>query len=134
MVYDSARNVTVLFGGKDWADTGFVYYGDTWEWDGTNWTQRSPLAGPSERSEHAMAYDGAREVSVLFAGSRAAEEYNDTWEWDGVDWVQQTPSMSPTERYNHAMAFDSAREVVVFFGGQRDGGYLTGDTWEYGVW
>ena len=33
--YDAARVVTVLFGGH--AATGPL--GDTWEWDGTNWTQ-----------------------------------------------------------------------------------------------
>ena len=35
MAYDAARGVTVLFGGYDGAN----YLGDTWEWNGTSWTQ-----------------------------------------------------------------------------------------------
>ncbi len=36
MAYDSARGVTVLFGGG--TDHGLS--GQTWEWDGTQWTLR----------------------------------------------------------------------------------------------
>src|SRR5215510_1708725 len=54
--YDSARGVTVLFGGYGDGPWG----GDeTWEWDGNAWTQRV-VSGPSRRSWHAMAYDSAR--------------------------------------------------------------------------
>ena len=36
MAYDSARNRTVLFGGGDFSSN---LRGDTWEWDGKNWTE-----------------------------------------------------------------------------------------------
>ena len=39
MAFDSARKVTVLFGGGS-------YNGDTWEWNGSAWTQRV-VSGPS---------------------------------------------------------------------------------------
>src|SRR5882672_3746761 len=39
MAYDLARRKIVLFGGNSLAN-GTV--GDTWEWDGTTWTQISP--------------------------------------------------------------------------------------------
>src|SRR5262249_46735064 len=38
MAYDPGRHVTVLFGGSNLAGTFFT---DTWEWDGTTWTQRA---------------------------------------------------------------------------------------------
>ena len=41
MVYDSDRNVTVLFGGI----ANSICLNDTWEWDGTVWTQVSDLKG-----------------------------------------------------------------------------------------
>ena len=62
MAYDASRGVTVLFGGY----TGFSN-GETWEWNGTTWTQRM-VSGPSPRYSHAMAYDASRGVTVLFGG------------------------------------------------------------------
>ena len=42
MTYDSTRGVTVLFGGSV---DGAVYLNDTWEWDGTAWTQWTQTEG-----------------------------------------------------------------------------------------
>ena len=55
--------------------------GDTWEWDGTAWTQRSPASAPSPQQGHAMAYDAARGRVVLFGGHDSFRR-GDTWEWD----------------------------------------------------
>ena len=68
MVYDSARQVVVLFGGIDLSRV--VGLNDTWEYDGTTWTQRTPATAPSARYGHAMAYDSTRQVTVLFGGER----------------------------------------------------------------
>ena len=38
MAYDSDRHVTVLFGGQTNNSSGIPVTGDTWEFDGTNWT------------------------------------------------------------------------------------------------
>src|SRR5438067_2330681 len=64
MAFDSARGMTVLFGGFD----GNVLYDETWEWDGTSWAKRIPITMPSPRNLHAMAYDIAHAVTVLFGG------------------------------------------------------------------
>jgi len=77
MAYDSARGVTVLFGGA--RGTG-SYLGDTWEWDGTTWTPRS-LTGPSPRDSHMLSYDSARGVTMLFGGSAISDLKGDTWEF-----------------------------------------------------
>src|SRR5258708_2980545 len=64
MAYDSQRARTVLFAGADFS----ANMGDTWEWDGSNWTQQSPPSSPVSRSQHAMAYDSQRSRVVLFGG------------------------------------------------------------------
>jgi len=140
MAYDSARGVTVLFGG---AGVGGVLMGDTWEWNGTTrtWTQRSS-SGPPVRDYHAMVYDSARRVTVLFGGNGASGYLADTWEWNGTTgtWTQRSSS-GPSARHAHAMAYDTARRVTVLFGGDGYAGgnlqYL-GDTWEWngtaGTW
>ena len=71
MAYDSARGRVVLFGGDDGN-----YDDETWEWDGSVWTQRI-IAGPSPRYFHAMAYDSGRARLVLFGG----RDLGDTWEY-----------------------------------------------------
>jgi hypothetical protein len=126
MVYDSARNVSILFGGRS---VGLLL-GDTWQWDGTDWTQLSE-SGPSPRAASAMAFDSARNRTVLFAGgSKENPCLSDTWEFDGENWTQQQDT-GPLPRAAHAMAFDSVSNRVILFGGidlNNDG---LGDTWAW---
>ena len=75
MTFDSRRNVVVLFGGTN-GSSGDL--GDTWEWDGFNWTQRA-TDGPSPRRLHAMAYDSTRGVVVMFGGTPSSgQPFGDT--------------------------------------------------------
>lgn len=126
MAYDSARGVTVLFGG------GFGSgWSDTWEYDGTDWGERHPTTAPPPRRDFDMAYDSRRGVVVLFGGwLGTGTELDDTWEWDGTNWAQRTSAVHPTPRADHAMAFDDGRGVVVLFGGANGSGTLD-DTWEW---
>lgn len=129
LAYDSTRNRTVLFGGSVGSRFSTAV-GDTWEWDGENWTQMADV-GPSARQEHSMAFDSQRNQTVLFGGSsgRANAFNSDTWAWDGSNWTQLADS-GPQGRNSHALAYDSARSVTVLFGGVGSAGLL-GDTWEW---
>ncbi|HXI03308.1 MAG TPA: kelch repeat-containing protein [Candidatus Saccharimonadales bacterium] len=127
VVFDTARDRLILFGGG--ACSLPVSYGDTWEWDGTQWSERTPATGPPDRWNPALAYDSLRGVTVMYAGSNAARFYGDTWEWDGTQWTQRTPSTTPGYRSRHAMAYDSVRGITVMFGGEY--GALLDDTWEW---
>lgn len=127
MAYDRVRNVVVLFGG--WGESGGGYLADTWEWDGTNWLQRTPSQTPPKRSGHAMAYDGACHCVLLFGG-RDPVPLSDTWQWSGVTWTRRTPSVSPSPRYRHALAYDDSLMRVLLFGGN-DGITTLADTWEW---
>src|SRR5262245_51651299 len=84
MVYDSARGVTLLFGGRSQSSGSYYGLDETWEWDGVNWMQRMPQTRPWGRYGHAMAYDSDRGVTVLFGGSDFGSPLGDTWEWDGT--------------------------------------------------
>jgi hypothetical protein len=127
MAYDSARGVTVLFGGS----TGTVAKRETWEWDGSAWTRRS-TAGPPPLFLTAMAYDSARGVTVLFGGRPGTGGRNgETWEWDGSTWTLRATT-GPAPRETHAMAYDSARGVTVLFGGNTTStSAVNNDTWEW---
>lgn len=95
------------------------------------WTQRMPAAMPSSRDVHAMAYDTARGVTVLFGGIAAGGINGETWEWNGTIWTKRTSVASPPARFSHTMSYDSARGVTVLFGGNFGGGSFTDDTWEW---
>lgn len=125
MAYDSARGVTVSFGGFDGDQQTGQLLGDTWEFDGDRW-RAVASGGPSARLGAAMAYDARRGVCVLFGGNDGAYR-NDTWEWDGATW-RNVASAGPGVRGRHALAYDVARGVTVLFGGMPRGG---DETWEW---
>jgi hypothetical protein len=64
MAYDAARREVVLFGGYD-SDDATRDRNDTWVWDGTNWTQKTPVNRPPGYQCPVMVYDAAREQVVL---------------------------------------------------------------------
>lgn len=131
VAFDFSRGKLVLFGGSTGTNTGHL--NDTWEWDGTNWSQASPLTSPSPRNDHAMVYDEARGKVLLFGGHDTAQVFGETWQWDGSNWTQLTPLTVPTVRRDFTMVFDRLRQKVVMFGGfQGQGlGVPLNDTWEW---
>jgi hypothetical protein len=121
MAYDEARGVTVAVG----ASMATV---ETWEFDGTNWTQASPEhAPPPLPAYHAMTYDTDRARVVLTSSNGAA---TDVWEWDGADWTQHTAATSPAVDRDYAIAYDGRSGLLVLHGGI-EGTTLLGATW---VW
>lgn len=131
MAYDPVRQRTVLYGGNT-TGTGVGFLGDTWEWDGNNWTKLSPFNSPPLRRDHALVYDAARGRVVLFGGNNTGfNPTNDTWEWNGNNWTQRSPATVPPARSQHKMAYDAVRGRIVLFGGQTLTGSYLGDTWEW---
>ena len=95
------------------------------------WTLASE-DGPSPRAYPAVAFDAARNVTLVFGGSDAnapGAPLGDTWVWDGATWMDVSTNGSPSPRYVSALAYDQEHEVTVLFGGW-DGAYRN-DTW---VW
>ena len=128
LAYDAARGVTVMFGG------GVPAQAETWTWNGTSWTQRSPAHVPPVRFGASLAYDEVRQVAVLFGGFvPSGLDTADLWEWDGTDWTQRTWAGSgPSARGAHRMVFDPARGVTVLYGGYSTPSLSTlSDTWTW---
>jgi hypothetical protein len=127
LAYDAARRTVVLYGGRA---TSGAALGDTWEWDGEDWTDRTPRMGPapSARAGHTLSYDTTRQRVVLFGGQTSAVALNDTWEWDGTSWTKLLPAPEPAPRHHHAMIYDTARRTLVMFAGH-DNKTERGDTW-----
>lgn len=128
MAYDEARDVTILFGGQIGGQSGYTLGGDTWKWNGVQWSLAAE-SGPSPRSHHEIVFDSVRNVIVLFGGKAGGGVFGDTWEWNGLEWILVSTE-GPSRRAHHAMAFDSARGVTILHGGD-DGAQSFGDTWEW---
>jgi hypothetical protein len=120
MAFDGTTSQVVLFGGF----FGQNALGDTWTWDGVNWTQQHPTTSPPARSYASMAYDANNHQLVLFGGSTTA----DTWTWDGSNWTQLSPATSPPARDNASFAYDGAK--LLLFGGSSGTGVVN-DTWSW---
>lgn len=129
--YDILRNRLVVFGGIAPGGGGL---GDTWEWDGSNWSQKFPANSPSPRCNGAMAYGLGR--VVLFGGtidgSGGGARYNDTWAWNGINWTQAATT-GPSARFGATMAFDSIASDIKLFGGNTSGpsGGEQNDLWRW---
>lgn len=124
MAYDSARGRLVMFGGR----AGSNVLDGHFEYDGTNWIEKTMQPKPPPRYGAAMVFDPVRNRIVLFGGA-AATLRGDTWEYDGATWTQATPAQAPAARLWPAMAWDTTRSRAVLFGGYVGGERF--DTWEY---
>ena len=131
--YDEANDRTILFGGMR---SDLSLSGETWAWDGADWTLLTPAMSPSARFVHGMVYDSGRGVVVLFGGlpdAFSTSGLSDTWEWDGTNWSDAAPAASPPGRgVGGNLAYDRDRAVTVLYGGgSQPGATVYDDTWEY---
>ena len=136
MAYDAARGNIVLFGGTNSTHSNVL--ADTWTWNGTTWTQKSPATSPPAREFFALAYDAATSNVVLFGGDNAnsftgTSNFSDTWTWNGTNWTLQSPANSPAARISPSMMYDPVPGNLVLYGGiaSSSGGTIYSDTW---VW
>ncbi len=120
LVYDSARDRLVLFGGDDDED-------DLWERDGDGrvWTlvcgTGTSCSGPPAGEAHRLVYDSVRGKVVLLEG-----EAQGVWEWDGghhtwekVCGAGTVCQGGPSGASSTAVAFDASRGRLVVIGYER---------------
>jgi hypothetical protein len=131
--WDSARSRYVLFGGRVISGTGSADVGDTWEFDGTSWTQLSPALSPSPRRWSAMCYDPTLGKCVLFGGSlNGSTFYGDTWTWDGTNWAQLAPAASPSPRARGWLEWDLIRNRAIYTCGKNStASTALAETWSW---
>lgn len=145
MAYDSDRKVNVLYGGASNLPSGtYTATADTWEYDGTTWTQRcgAPLAACALPAigRHVMQYDTALKKTWLHGQWWQGSSLS-SWvgQWNGTTWATVSnaypaPTGTPNARANAGSAYDSTRGLVLEMGGVLGFGPV-GDTWTWnGAW
>ena len=96
LVYDSATNQPLLFGGLN-ADGTQPAPSDTWTWNGTTWTSVSDQGAPNDLYESAV-YDDATQTVLVYAvlgtlnklqATNTPAPVSQTWLWNGTTWKLQ---------------------------------------------
>ncbi len=136
LVYDSAADRFILFGGAQTVSGGFT--NATWSYSyATNiWTNITPKVSPSPRGGHMMVYDSKADRVVLFGGeSFGGSISNETWVFDyGADtWTMKHPTAEPSGRVFGAMSFDPVANMSVLTGGLSSTFTPISDTWGYNL-
>jgi len=128
--FDATQNRMLFVGGIQPSPSTIL--GQTWSWNGTLWTQLSPLGGTVARWGHGMVRNTQNNRLIVFGGrSPTLSAFaNDTQEWTGTAWQTIPTANAPSARHLYGFAFDSARGRAVLFGGRTSTQTLA-DTWEY---
>ncbi|MEM7201307.1 MAG: hypothetical protein AAF628_13630 [Planctomycetota bacterium] len=128
-----------MFGGSA-GPFGGAQAQETWEFDGTTWTQLLPATQPPGRlgtSEASLELSSSAGRVMMYGGLNVAtfQPITETWEWDGNDWKIAEAGLapgvtSPNVYLQFAMARDAARDRVVLIGGNL-GFAPVPETWEW---
>lgn len=117
MAYDGRLKKMLLFSGVrgddscQFASTWIMQ--DSWAWNGTNWARLRPTSLPPGRRFGALAYDDARQVTLLFGGGAPDSDplRLDTWVWDGHNWSEKHPLAPPQSQ--GLITYDAASASVL---------------------
>lgn len=134
MAFDDQRCRAILFGGGTDSAGCCDGLGDTWEYNGMDWSQRSPERSPPPRWAHDLAFDSVHGTVILFGGYGPewpdGREWGDTWEYDGQTWAPLHLEQAPAAREQHVLVYDAGRDCTVLVGGWVASYGLDGETWE----
>ncbi len=93
---------------------------ETWEWDGTDWTQDFPTTHPRLSWSSALVFDYARKNVVLLGTvttgeGESHETHFEQWVWSGTDWQCEFPRTTPGFPYRNAVVSDPDKNVIHSF-------------------
>ena len=132
LAYDATSRQVLLFGGFT---AGYIYYGDTWTYNGVDWIQQEPATLPPARCDEALAFDPNLHAVVMFGGLPGPCEdctntrLNDTWLWGGKNWTQVQTATSPVPASGQSFTYDATVNEMVLYGGWVGSSSFTNGTW-----
>ncbi|MCB9609223.1 MAG: hypothetical protein H6716_21700 [Polyangiaceae bacterium] len=116
--YDPTRGVSVLYGGWGCSAPGSCgILSDTWEWNGSDWTERTPTA-PAGRVYADAAYDPALGGVNVIGGSYTNTPSNASHYWDGTSWIPSDTSLPGFSLAARGLTYENgASPRMLSFGG-----------------
>jgi len=140
LIYESARDRAVAFGGEQFQTQANTHYNDAWQIGLANppaWWQLSPAGtGPGLRSQHVATYDRRFDRMIVATGTDGTNLYSDAWalSWDQVAPAQVT-DLSPTVECQDIMftwtvpGDDGAVGQSIAYDLRRSSSVITEGTW-----
>ena len=117
MAYDPSRGAVVLYGGHVQGREEGDISGDTWAWDGADWTQIDVGPGaPGKRAGASLVTSGSD--VLLFGGHYVnVQYYGDAWTLDAKAWSRVDRPPTPDGRGNSAVAWNPTDASMIVYGG-----------------
>lgn len=128
MAYDPRRQRVVLQGGAPPDAILGNVLSDTWEWDGSRWTE--VITNPPGPEVGMLAFDPRRGSLVSFGSTNVGAETPGNarvMAFDGAEWRTLTSTVIPP--YASALAYDRARDRVVLANPDLGTWELEGERW-----
>jgi len=128
--YDSVRDRVVVYGGTGIETNGAgVELRDTWEFDGTNWTQIADN-GP-DVGKPLLVYDRLHNKILMLAEDSSLTPKMFEYDQAGKSWKPLTPTLLPPCVNEGMIDYDTTRDVVVYTGGTCAASLTTDETYEW---
>ncbi len=114
LVYDAARNQTIMIGANDKSET--LMYG--YEPATRGWKAIEPATKPACALDGAATYQ-THNNTILFTEGYCATSAgtSEAYEWDGSNWNKLETKTKPDRVSGAAIAYDEARRQSLVFGG-----------------
>ncbi|MEO0108017.1 MAG: kelch repeat-containing protein, partial [candidate division WOR-3 bacterium] len=116
MAYDSLRDRVVLFGGDFYDPGGEQFFYDSWEWDGTRWTQVAAL-GPAFTENSPMFFHDTLRQILLYDRSDSNSVNYGVWSFR-TSAVAEPQSLPISATTSHAVCVSPnpfSRNTAVHF-------------------
>jgi hypothetical protein len=134
MIYDEARHVVLMYGGRDTSGGdscggGLLCSSDTWTWNGADWTELHPQTHPPSFMPK-VSNDAPNTRVLLYAINGNVPE---TWNWDGASWTLKVSGSSNPQpnRAEPVMTYDPVTRHTIMFGGFTQGGGNVNPMWTW---
>ena len=129
--FDPVRDKWVLYGGTTVSADGKTSTNqtDTWEFDGTTWTQRA-TNGPAI-AKPILVYDSLKNRVVMMGTDDKNAVFMYIYDSASATWNQEKPTTLPKCVTDAQMVYQTHDNTIVLFGGACTDSDITGDTWEY---
>jgi MYXO-CTERM domain-containing protein len=120
MTYSALHGGVIVYGGavKD-ANNSPVSIGETWQWDGKDWTQLA--AGPNDPPKlfgPSLSYDSKRSVVVLYGGWNETTDNVEVYELSASGWTKPpNQSVSPGFLSFFPMTYHAQSSLTLVSGG-----------------
>jgi cysteine-rich repeat protein len=123
MIYDVARGKILLVGGISTV-APFPLFADTWEFDGTTWTQRDSIiiANGQGLVEHSLVYDWRNQKTVLIGGFTDDTNANanpQVFDFDGAAWQKRAMSNTLPSSPSTSATYDVLNQRIIALSQQR---------------